>query len=1372
MQYKAGYFLNSIFDLFLNPGVKEKVEKIVFQLSHFDLETSAELQHRQVNYDSEIKIVNNLISRGIPTLPGLVIEEELSAAFGNTKKEISALSEISYPFTDESLSDEIYRAIHIIDPRIDINSQKPKSEKNQVKENNKLKLLYSLFSEYLNEAYIQLYEENRTFGSIVKSGGYHESEGLLQKYNEILNETVEFSIEMPYVVNNTRGISFEFSESPIEARYKYEKEQLKKALCETTKWTEPFVMDTLKLSESNTPLRPLLNFSYNEYFDTIARNYKNPLYASPRGQKAMQYALSPVLVARIQKTIIEYLLSGKKSLDDKEWKIAAIERDVPGTVLALKELITWFEHIFNLKGKNQKLPAIKLSLFVTEDFAEAGLNRVSGIQTRLIKDFDENAEFDLLLDVSVLQRKGILNETIKTRAKNIATIRSVRSIESEKHFLVGNIVEYKYFETKQANTKAAENSQIALKFFLRNLFRKDNFLPGQQEIISRILCRKNVLGNLPVSGGKSLSWQIASLLQPGFTITLVPDGLTGKIQIQQLEKLGLENALDFNYKDFKQGTISEKLEKLYQVKHLIIIITPEILRTNELRNGLAELTKRGFFFNQFVIEEAHSISAWSHTFIPTYCKTAELKEIFVKNPDNQKLPSVVLSSVMNVPLSDELVSEFQIEKENIVKINRQTTNVNFQVIDAESGNLGEYKTLKEVKQNIGKNAHSKLAFYIKENFPDERDKNSENRTLVICPEPYGITGVSDKNRDGVADKITDSFSKLKLLKYIGTENFIGPTLLLNDISESNKSLEKFDAGQFSIMVAYPGFATGVNKIAIKNMLYFYPPKCLEDFIHISQKAGWDKTKSNCTILIDKQKPDSTIYSYLPDYIKDNGLSASSLHGLESLAKNFRGKLKEINVINELLNGIKTFTISHPDLITDEIETYFGIKSEIVFHPKNKPSKIYLSSGEKNYGFIDLSTFIINTDESSFDKKLSLSLLQFLSAEIRKRCAGTENCLQLLLSPVEFEHTSIIETYERIKTGETAEIGISFENNLIAELSDFMQKEFGKIFNRVMVRNLYLSSCSAKHFLSGISAYTTLDEGSWYIEKLTKYYENIRSKEDTCLAINRLSQLGIIDDFVIDGKNQQFVIKMKKKTAEAYLIKLFNIFDNGLLEDIAEKRKKNLKKTKQDVSFTQIVEEYISFIYEVIVSERVKSIELLDRILLQVYENKENRSNFNLWIQELMSNYFGAKYINRFFGIIKASRQVKEEVQYFEIVRSTLDQLGHSRDNWEQLKKSIEIVSKMLPNNPIPYFFDAYIKLINEKQDEKSGEQALDQIARGLIKMRKQAAFKIENYKENIEVLMDHLYEFKPELKEKYNKLVWLRMHYIWLKDFNKTEANG
>jgi hypothetical protein len=62
----------------------------------------------------------------------------------------------------------------------------------------------------------------------------------------------------------------------------------------------------------------------------------------------------------------------------------------------------------------------------------------------------------------------------------------------------------------------------ALTYFLQNLFRKVQFRDGQMAIILRSLQLKPVVGLLPTAAGKSLCYQMASLLQPGFTIVVQP----------------------------------------------------------------------------------------------------------------------------------------------------------------------------------------------------------------------------------------------------------------------------------------------------------------------------------------------------------------------------------------------------------------------------------------------------------------------------------------------------------------------------------------------------------------------------------------------------------------------------------------------------------------------------------------------------------------------------------------------------------------------------------------------------------------------------------------------------------------------------------
>ena len=61
-----------------------------------------------------------------------------------------------------------------------------------------------------------------------------------------------------------------------------------------------------------------------------------------------------------------------------------------------------------------------------------------------------------------------------------------------------------------------------LEYFVQLIFRKNKFRVGQLPILNRALKNKSIIGLLPTGGGKSLTYQLAAMLQPGITIVVDP----------------------------------------------------------------------------------------------------------------------------------------------------------------------------------------------------------------------------------------------------------------------------------------------------------------------------------------------------------------------------------------------------------------------------------------------------------------------------------------------------------------------------------------------------------------------------------------------------------------------------------------------------------------------------------------------------------------------------------------------------------------------------------------------------------------------------------------------------------------------------------
>src|SRR5690606_17167326 len=86
----------------------------------------------------------------------------------------------------------------------------------------------------------------------------------------------------------------------------------------------------------------------------IDNNYHKEL--SDNWLDILQLTLSPFAIARVQKTIIQLILSNNLDLNAKQWNILAIERDVPCVALAIEDLKQQLQHLFTLAGKEQNFP--------------------------------------------------------------------------------------------------------------------------------------------------------------------------------------------------------------------------------------------------------------------------------------------------------------------------------------------------------------------------------------------------------------------------------------------------------------------------------------------------------------------------------------------------------------------------------------------------------------------------------------------------------------------------------------------------------------------------------------------------------------------------------------------------------------------------------------------------------------------------------------------------------------------------------------------------------------------------------------------------------------------------------------------------------
>lgn len=326
---------------------------------------------------------------------------------------------------------------------------------------------------------------------------------------------------------------------------------------------------------------------------------------------------------------------------------------------------------------------------------------------------------------------------------------------------------------------------------LKDSFGHNSFRELQEEGVDSIMNGQDLLMILPTGGGKSLVYQLPSLLKDGVSIVISPLIALMQDQVSSLKAQNIKAEMISSAQN--QDEIEEILYQLRMKQLKFLYLSPERLNTQWTYDLLKSLD-----INFFVIDEAHCISQWGHEFRDDYRALGNLKYNF----PNVNICAFTATSTNHV--TDDIVRELKLDKPKILK-----------------GKVFRKNIYISAERRLT-NGQAQLKNFL---------KRHENES--------GIIYVSSRKK---AEELS---AHLNMNGYKSLAYHAG---LPNHIREQNFKI--FVNDNVNIMVATIAFGMGIDKSDIRFVVHMSLPKTQENYYQEIGRAGRDGEDSEVLLLFN------------------------------------------------------------------------------------------------------------------------------------------------------------------------------------------------------------------------------------------------------------------------------------------------------------------------------------------------------------------------------------------------------------------------------------------------------------------------------------------------------------------------------------------